>query len=363
MGKTAIEWTDDVWNPTVGCTRVSPGCARCYAFTLHDRRHAAYKSGKRVPAQYAKPFNEIQLMPDRLKDPLHWLKPRRVFVNSVSDLFHESIPDEFIDRVFAVMAMCPQHTFQVLTKRAQRMRDYMRMVQDNEKDLQRFANVACEIAGSPCAAGIFDEVDWPFPNVWLGVSIEDQQRADERIPLLLDAPVAVRWLSCEPLLGSLDLSRFFFVDDERYPPGGRYADEPHTFPKLRQDGIGWVVVGGESGPKARPMHPDWARSIRDQCQAAGGVPFFMKQWGEWAPLSLTDPWLKCSWGTLDADGQWFPNTTPWNGHEGDDSPTRECVMLRVGKKRAGRLLDGREWNEFPNNLREPTPSAAVSYPA
>ncbi len=120
-GKTTISWTDVTWNPTVGCTRVSPGCKNCYAFTLHDMRHAAHKDGKNLPEQYAKPFTELQMIADRLEDPLHWKKPRMVFVNSMSDLFHEDVPDEFIDKVFAVMALCPQHTFQVLTKRPERM--------------------------------------------------------------------------------------------------------------------------------------------------------------------------------------------------------------------------------------------------
>jgi len=125
MGQTGIEWTDRVWNPTVGCTRVSDGCRHCYAFQLHDQRHAAYQAGKKLPIQYARPFKELQLVPDRLENPLHWRKPCRIFVNSMSDLFHDDVPDEFIDRVFAVMAMCPQHTFQVLTKRAEKMLQYL----------------------------------------------------------------------------------------------------------------------------------------------------------------------------------------------------------------------------------------------
>jgi protein gp37 len=282
---TAIEWTDETWNPVVGCSRVSAGCRNCYAFQLHDMRHRAKLAGKDLPDQYAQPFTTIQALADRLDTPLRWRRPRRVFVNSVSDLFHEDVPFDFILAVWGVMAATP-HTYQILTKRAHRMLAFF-----------EWAKEAMRARG-------LDEWEKGMeiqPNVWLGVSVEDQRAADERIPLLLRTPAAVRFLSCEPLLGPVDLGRWLICepcDDGRPVTMG-------TILHCQNPRLDWVIVGGESGPGARPMHPDWARSLRDQCQAAG-VPFFFKQWGEW-----------------DFEG------------------------YRIGKKYAGRLLDGREWNEFP----------------
>ena len=209
---TDIEWTDETWNPVTGCTKVSPGCDHCYAERVTERFH-----GKGA-------FERIVLHPDRLDKPLHWRKPRKVFVNSMSDLFHEQVPDTFIGLVWQVMAETPQHTFQILTKRHARMRSFLRQWPNYE----------------------------PLPNVWLGVSVEDQKWADIRVPALIQTPAAVRFLSCEPLLGPVRIGYMSLLD--------------------------WVIVGGESGPGARPMHPDWARDLRDQCEAAG-VPFLFKQWG------------------------------------------------------------------------------------
>jgi protein gp37 len=278
MGKTTIEWTDDSWNPTIGCTRISPGCKSCYAFTLHDKRHAAHKAGKKMPPQYARPFTELQLIEDRLTDPLHWRKPRKVFVNSVSDLFHEDIPDAFIDRVFAVMALAGRHTFQVLTKRANRMLSYMQQFSP-----KRLENAARTVGHTLTFKGLWTGPAWPLPNVWLGVSVEDQKHGLPRVDLLREAPAAIRFLSVEPLLedlGSLNLA-----------------------------GIRWVIVGGESGGNGRPMHPEWARGIRDQCQATD-TPFFFKQWGNWAP---------------NASGE----------------------LVWVGEKDIEPVLDGRTWDEYP----------------
>ena len=227
MTKTSIEWTDRVWNPVTGCSKVSQGCKNCYAETIADRFWGDRK------------FTDVRCHEDRLEQPLHWRKPSRVFVNSMSDLFHEDVPMSFLNRVFKVMTDCPQHTFQVLTKRPIRMLAYM------------------------------SQRDTIPPNVWLGVSVEDQATADERIPLLLQTPAAVRWISYEPSLGPLDFSQVIMGD----------GDHLDTLYNDGEDaGIDWVVCGGESGPHARPMHPDWARSVRDQCIAAG-VPFFMKQMG------------------------------------------------------------------------------------
>ena len=215
--KSAIEWTDATWNPVTGCTKVSPGCAHCYAeaITLRFKRGGPYLPGKAT----------IKLHPERLDDPGKWRSPRLVFVNSMSDLFHEEVPFEFVAEVFAKMREHDKHTYQVLTKRPARMLEYVRWI-DSEK--------------------------WP-DHVWAGVSVENQYWADRRIPILAQIPATIRFLSVEPLLKPVDLR-----------------------PYLEQ--IQWVIVGGESGPKARPMRPEWARQVRDDC-VAGRVPFFFKQWG------------------------------------------------------------------------------------
>ena len=245
---TKIEWSDSTWNPIGGCTRVSEGCRNCYAEIMAARFSDPGQWGHGLARRVTLPdgttdhrwTGKMVLHDHRLDQPLRWKKPRRIFVNSTSDLFHENVPDEWIDRVFAVMALAPQHTFQVLTKRPARARDYMLAVGRCRSWLYESPPVAAN-----------PSVRWrmPLPNVWLGTSVEDQATADARIPHLLATPAAVRFLSCEPLLGPVtpDLTR-----------------------------IHWVIVGGESGPGARPMHPDWARGLRDQCEVAG-VAFFMKQ--------------------------------------------------------------------------------------
>jgi protein gp37 len=251
---TKISWTDETWNPVTGCSRVSPGCEHCYAETLSLRYGWSKKPWK---AQFA--AENVILHPERLNKPRSWKKPSRCFVNSMSDLFHEQVPFEYIDRVFAVMVALPQHTFQVLTKRPERMREYMRSRYDDPWT-------------TPSSAYL---PDFPPENVWLGTSVEDQRRADERIPVLLDTLAAVRFLSCEPLLGSVDLTAFLWKDEDVLQEyiGG--------YPRYQTEGVPtgalhWVIVGGESGPGFRPMDLDWARQLRDQCEAAL-VPFFYKQ--------------------------------------------------------------------------------------
>ena len=264
MTPTKISWCTDVWNPVVGCTKVSAGCDHCYAAKVHNQRFKAKKKGKtegakNLPVQYDVPFNVIQLKPERLEMPLRWRRPRRIFVNSMSDLFHEQVPDEFIDRVFAVMALAPQHTFQVLTKRPERMAEYI---------LSR-PEAAGSVHGGRTIYPWPSDTEWPLPNVHLGTSVEDQRAADERIPHLLRTPATVRFLSCEPLLGRVELSCLSGWDTAHAVKGlGR--------PILGTDGIGWVIAGGESGPGHRPMKTEWMRSIRDQCKSAG-VAFFGKQ--------------------------------------------------------------------------------------
>ena len=342
---TSIEWTDSTWNPIIGCSRVSEGCRHCYAEGIAARfvnTSGPYSGLTRIVnghPQWTGKISETK----QLLDPLRWRKPRRIFVNSMSDLFHENVTDEMRDRIFAVMALCPQHTFQVLTKRPERMQKYLTGAPWGQIEV-----AAQEISERYCELIDVDSV--PLPNVWLGVSVENQPTADERIPLLLQTPAAKRFISAEPLLGPVMLPRKVFLPrliHGDFPIGHNLSVKgervalfnPHGALAVRAQGgqmlgikpgefedcgvgIDWVIVGGESGPGARPMHPDWARSLRDQCQAAG-VPFFFKQWGEWLP-SMQDG-------------------TPGYNQEINCSDR----PVRVGKKAAGALLDGCEWREFP----------------
>ena len=354
--RTAIEWTDATWNPVTGCSLASPGCTNCYAMKLAGGRlrHVPSRAGL-TQASKAGPVwtGEVRFNEDALAQPLRWRRPRRVFVCAHGDLFHENVPDEWIDRVFAVMALAPQHTFQVLTKRAARMRGYFAghpavRIWRQTRDFNLPGRG--EILTMDGRAKFL-----PLPNVWLGVSVEDQARADERVPDLLATPAAVRFLSCEPLLGAVNLNAVKMIDYVTDAGGsvqgwesalnGKRFDEwsdgdSEGWPKLD-----WVIVGGESGPGARPMHPDWARSLRDQCQSAG-VPFFFKQNGEFAPGEIAGDFLdptKAAKGYSWFDGRW---DECWSEVDGrcDDEPD----VYHIGKHRAGRLLDGVEWSEFPS---------------
>ncbi len=321
---TKIEWTEVTWNPIVGCSLASPGCTNCYAMRFAGTRlgHVPKYDGLTQTAKLGPVWTgKLAFDEKALLAPLGWKRPRMVFVNSMGDLFHDGVPDAWIDRVFAVMALCPQHTFQVLTKRSGRMRDYCQLRFETEWGSEMLCEAIEDLDQFNSDAG--GDHDAPLPNVWLGVSVEDQQRAHERIPDLDATPAAVRWISAEPLIGPVDLMM----------PGVGKPD--------------WVVAGGESGPGARPMHPDWARSLRDQC-AAADVPFFFKQWGDWE-LSLDrerdDPDWRADYSRNYVDqgkSRWL-NIEGGRGFHGD----RFVVMRRVGKKRAGRLLDGIEHNGMP----------------
>lgn len=245
---SSIEWTDATWNPVTGCTKVSPGCKHCYAQTFAERFRG-------VPGHPFEQGFDLKLWPARLGLPFLWKEPRMIFVNSMSDLFHEDIPDEFIERVFTTMIKADRHIFQVLTKRSERMREWI---------CDRFKH------------------DVIPRHIWCGVSIENQNYI-ERIKELQKIPASVRFISCEPLLG------------------------PIQFESCDLSGVHWMIVGGESGPKARPMDPQWVRDIKDQCEEQG-VAFFFKQWG-----------------TFNAQGE------------------------RVGKKNAGSHLDGKTWKQMPNS--------------
>ena len=272
---TGIEWTDATWNPITGCSVVSPGCTNCYAMRLAGTRLAHHPSRAGLTRDTkAGPVwtGEVRFNEQWLDQPIRWKKPRRVFVCAHGDLFAEGIPDEWIDKVFAVMALAPQHWFQVLTKRPEKMRKYL-SAKFARSDILKQAKQLAQSKGVEYKS-LYDLPpdhvgNWPLLNVWLGVSVEDQDRADKRIPLLLDTPAAVRWISAEPLLGGVDIGRIV----RAATVGGR------GLATVGGDGtkpINWIVVGGESGQGARHMDPEWARSLRDQC-ASAGVAFFMKQ--------------------------------------------------------------------------------------
>ena len=281
MGKSNIEWTEVTWNPTTGCTKVSPGCAHCYAESLTKR----YAGAPGWPAEFkpwtpANAAENVVLHPDRLDAPLRWKTPRMVFVDSMSDLFHENIGESFIDRVFRVMWETPQHTYQILTKRPARMREYLTIRPSVAAPENRLLN-----------DDEFREAVWgrvPLPNVWLGVTVENQHWADVRIPILLSTPAAVRFVSAEPLLGPVDMAMLKLGKREgQLGTFNQYLDALHG---THCDGMGferklaakyhldWVIVGGESGPKHRRFDPEWARSIVRQCRGAQ-VDCFVKQMG------------------------------------------------------------------------------------
>lgn len=371
--KTKIEWTDASWNPLRGCSRLSEGCRHCYA-EKQAARIIAMDRGRGVPdgsgsydgllAAGGQWSGVIRVVEDALDIPLRWRKPRRIFVNSMSDLFHENVPDEVIDKVFAVMTLAHWHTFQVLTKRPERMRAYLT---DHAAGGRHIWDAGREIA---MPRGQHKPgTGWPLQNVWLGVSVENQQAADERIPLLLSTPAAVRWISAEPLLGPVNLNLARCLNGCGWiTPAKVNSDKDLGCPKckalvtrcsssarysiIEKRQIDWVVVGGESGPHARPMHPDWARSLRDQC-AAAGVPLLFKQWGEWVPMvgavdgwSLGDDPEQSRFDHRDWNGdRWSePYRPQWCDELDDDT------VSRIGKKKAGRLLDGVQHDGYPESL-------------
>ena len=239
---TKIEWTTETWNPITGCTPISEGCANCYAKRMANRLRG------RCGYPEDDPFR-VTVHEDRWETPFRWRKPRRVFVSSMGDLFHGDVPNDVLHRVFAVICQAKEHVFQVLTKRPERMRAYM-------KEWGRYPTP--------------EMMPWPVPNLWLGVTAENQARADERIPVLLDTPAAVRFVSVEPMLEGINLTQ---------ASGGPKNGSVLVWFGGAPDGprIHWVICGGETGPGARTMDPAWARSLRDQCGAAG-VPFFFKEW-------------------------------------------------------------------------------------
>lgn len=346
-GRTKIEWSEYTWNPIrarnkatggVGhfCEKVSAGCKHCYAERMQPRFKNPIAYGPQSLEQV-----EVFLDDEVLLQPLRWKRPRMIFLGSMTDLFGHWVPFEWLDRIWAVMALCPQHTFQVVTKRPERMAEYLNgsgirrrecyaATSDGTTDPQdEFGRPYLVMYESEMLGWKGTAFQWPLPHVWLLTSVEDQRTADERIPHLLRCPAEVRGLSVEPLLGAVELKAFlphsFSREDSGYDEQGNlvvspcstcgktHADEHLLFAESK---LHWVIVGGESGPKARPMHPDWVRSLRDQCHAAG-VEFFFKQVGEWG------------WA-MDANGR-------------ADGP----AAVKMGKRAAGRLLDGVEHNGMP----------------
>jgi len=371
MAETKIQWTERTWNPIAGCSVVSPGCTNCYAMRRVAPRLAANPAtpqyhGTVTPSKAGHVWTgKIGVASDtKFLEPLRIKIPAMWFVNSTSDLFHENVPDEVIDRVFAVMALCPQHTFQVLTKRSKRMREYMaKRSGDWAVSWTRAVDFDFRpIIQRPDEYGrllMRNYGPFPLPNVWIGVSVEDQTRADERIPDLLATPAAIRFISAEPLLGPIQLDDmcdgFKFVDALR---GNWWHDNPEGLNPISQghEKLDWVIVGGESGSGARPMHPDWAPSIRDQC-AAAGVPFFFKQWGNWLPWEPEHgPCWKAQNGRsedhhvllpddIDQDPKWD------DGLWAISNEWEHFAFQNVGTKAAGRRIDGIEHNAMPEAAR------------
>ena len=317
---TKIEWTDATWNPIRGCSRVSEGCRNCYA-----ERVAARFSGPKEP--YAglaiwkggEPHwtGKIQFVESHLYDPLRWKQHKKIFVNSMSDPFHPGVTDDMIDSIFAVMALSDWHTHQMLTKRVKRMRTYTHsegaIAASNilqarvAQEAERIAQDRGETISAWWDAWL---EDWPLKNIWLGASAEDQANYDFRRDDLENTDAAVIWWSLEPLIGPITLN---LNSSKRLPD--------------------WIVIGGESGPEARPMHPKWARDIRDECRDAM-VPLFFKQWGEFAPFR-NERFPQVS---VNLDGSRSNNLVYGSDWQ---------IMSKVGKAKAGHLLDGREYKEFP----------------
>ncbi len=364
--KGPIEWTDASWNPVRGCSRVSEGCRHCYAERLAYRFSGAGKPydglvrmGKQGPVW----TGDVRLIDGALAEPLSWRAPKKIFVNSMSDLFHESLSDLAIALVFGVMALAPRHTFQVVTKRPARAvqwfkwaakeaqrRGHLRpghwLVKESLEHLARFT-------GSGLAS-----IPWPLPNVWLLTSVENQETANERIPHLLRCPAAVRGASYEPALGPVDFSRWLlrpgdlrtaFACDE-CGAGSAVVDEDGCCATCGIDarevpGLNWIIAGGESGPGARPPHPKWFLDARDQVLAAEGAAFFFKQYGAWVPRTPGDE--HGPFNSLNGQRDILVGIDGLTGCSRETAGPQAVPMSRVGKRTAGRLLDGVEHNGFP----------------
>lgn len=389
MSATKIEWCDVTINPVVGCSKCSPGCDHCYAEKFAARlvknplTRQKYAGTVDSSGQWTGKINGVWM--SNLPSPRD-RKKKRIFIGSMGDMFHENVRFDMLTRMFAVAAHCPQHTFMFLTKRPERMREFMTdtSTRANDERGQAYKDVA-RIYGVDAD---MDGLRWPLPNVWLGVTVCNQQEADEKLPVLLDTPAVKRFVSVEPMLGAVDIAKYLYGSYECGLSCGKrmaFRDSPEkqctkcgftgpddyatwgdgdceVCPKCGQDGccgeieeicpdcghymvrehpdtpnIDWVICGGETGPEARPVHPAWVRSLRDQCQADYvKTPFFFKDWGGWLPTEIN-----CD-GRI---GTWF-NGKFVDNHGNIEDPS--CNMSRAKSKIYGHnLLDGREWNEFP----------------
>jgi len=333
---TKIEWAEETWNPVVGCAKVSTGCKNCYAERMARRLKAMGILQYQDVIDKNGWTNKISLVPKALEKPLHWRKSKRIFVCSMSDLFHKDVPFWFVRSIWTTMAMCTQHIFMVLTKRPERMLEFVNREWPTEviyeHQVQRYTEQV---------RATMQDV---LPNVWLGVTAENQETANERIPILLQIPAAVRFVSLEPLLGPVDLYRAvygppssFLLSTGAYgwPDYCNIRNINGLCGRGENGGLNWIIAGGESGPGARPVNVDWLRSVRDQCTRSG-TSFLFKQWGAWAVYESVDGRGPLPRGQV----HWF------------DEPTGAPDMVRVGKKAAGRKLDGREWNEYPKMRKE-----------
>ncbi len=375
MEHTKIEWADHTANFWSGCTKVSPGCANCYAATLSKRApktlgkwgtgapRVQHKAGPEMVRKLEKQQAEIVRCANLAGE--HPPRRPRIFVNSLSDWLDPEVPVEWLAELLATIDAAPHLDFLLLTKRPQLWR---KRIKEAFRRLEDFGYGARDTADVMLDQWLDGK---PPHNVWIGTTVEDQQRADERIPQLLKIPARVRFLSCEPLLGPVDLNKSvggtLWLGGQRGCEGthhhaGRSGEVIHgvlhtsdpTRPHHHHDercgrGIDWVICGGESGHGARPMHPAWARSLRDQCSAAG-VPFFFKQWGEWAPGRCEDEYtedkpLICMKRT--GETSWWAGSEETTHNHSTNYAEDDQPIERVGKRAAGRLLDGKEWSQFP----------------
>lgn len=391
---TKISWADASWSIVTGCTRISSGCDHCYIERTPPFRMAHRKfDGDGIGSTTG-----VLLHPERFQIPMRWRRPRRIFVCSLADVFHDDVPDGFLVQLWETMAQCPQHIFQILTKRPARMRSFLKRWHDTTGDnlaggegllspMPRgpaavrqtyssprallFADML-DYMGEPPEGAAYPLYDWMegprfypgvLPNVWIGTTAENQKTADLRIPILLDTPAAVRWISAEPLLSAIDL-----LGDTENPgpaiirtgvhtPGGPWGPDEHDHDD--QVGIDWVIVGGESGPGARPMHPYWAEKLHQQCETAG-IAWHFKQWGEWSPLAPYDKHRRFDFRngiTMTDDGNTYgpgdltyPDGLRYGEAMRADYPHHHPTsMYKVGKKVAGRELyhDGRTFDGYP----------------
>jgi protein gp37 len=349
---TGIEWTEETWSPATGCSAVSPGCRNCYAARMArrlDGRGVGYDGTTKAKSSRlgaaAMWTGRVNWLPARLEVPLRWRRPRTVFVCSMADLFHEHLDFHRIAAVFGIMAATPHHTYQVLTKRAERMHAFFDWLASHSFPLspgtrplvsiagdipELIADYAKEELAGNTNGHLLERItaakEWPLPNVWLGASAEDNKRLHQRLGYLMDTPAAVRFLSCEPLLEALDF------EDGPTSPDSTMA----PWSNLELGLIHWVIAGGESGAGSRPPHPAWFRKLRDDC-AEAGVAFFFKQWGSWAPL---ETWSKAGIATA--------AELAIRRRELEDGVEMVCV----GKAKAGRRLDGKLHEELPTTKED-----------